>query len=253
MRLRLEAAVLSREKRLRRRKRSEPVLLTESLAGVNRGQLHRVGRLPIGRLAFATRTRQNRRPPFRSPPRIWEGMASALEREREEISTDTAFQTLSSRLLAIHPKARVLGGVLYPSPSPPPPSIRFLATFPPFSSSFENRSTFLLSEFYRGWEGGEGEVGSRRGWNLIVVVVVVVIFSLAFLGIFSRRIRTGLEEEVKSLANRYYLGTRRQPLDDPAGSAMENSYVERHESGGPGRRRSKILVPRWARACCARP
>lgn len=83
MRLRLEAAVLSREKRLRRRKRSEPVLLTESLAGVNRGQLHRVGRLPIGRLAFATRTRQNRRPPFRSPPRIWEGMASALERERE--------------------------------------------------------------------------------------------------------------------------------------------------------------------------
>lgn len=83
-------------------------------------------------------------------------------------------------------------------------------------------------------KGGEGEIGSRRGWNLVVVVVVVVIFSLAFLGIFSRRIRTGLEEEVKSLANRYYLGTRRQPLDDPAGSAMENSYVERHESGGPG-------------------
>lgn len=248
MRLRLEAAVLSREKRLRRRKRSEPVLLTESLAGVNRGQLHRVGRLPIGRLAFATRTRQNRRPPFRSPPRIWEGMASALEREREreEISTDTAFQTLSSRLLAIHPKARVLGGVLYPSPPSLYPLPRdFSSVFELLREPIHLPSLRVLSRM----KGGEGEIGSRRGWNL----VVVVIFSLAFLGIFSRRIRTGLEEEVKSLANRYYLGTRRQPLDDPAGSAMENSYVERHESGGPGRRRSKILVPRWARACCARP
>lgn len=109
-----------------------------------------------------------------------------------------------------------------------------------FSSVFEllrERSSFPLSPSFIGEEreggggggGREGEIGSRRGWNLVGNFFTRVPWNLL----------TGFAQASKKKLNHWQTGTlgqaRRQPLD-PAGSAMENSYVERHESGGPEER-----------------
>lgn len=112
---------------------SRPVLLTELLAGVSRVET-RSGNTMVGRRSTnppVTRVQQNCNDPSGltlavQPADRLEGIAWLLEK----ISTDTAFQTFSSRLLAIHLKAEVLG---CPAPMELPSSPRISLLFPTIS------------------------------------------------------------------------------------------------------------------------
>lgn len=133
------------------------------------------GRLPIGQLAFATRTRQNRnRPPFRLPPeprkRNLEGMTRARVRSLARLKKNFNGHRIPDALLKVishSPKGQDTRRSVVPSP-PPSPLIRFLATFPIFSSSFENdpsfvrESLFLLRVLSR---KSKRETESKRDWK----------------------------------------------------------------------------------------
>lgn len=118
------------------------------------------GRLPIGQLAFATRTRQNRnRPPFRLPPSRagkLEGMAGArarsLARSLARLKKNFNGHRIPDALLKVishSPKGQGTRRSVVPFPSPSSRLfLRFRAPSRTILPSFSRIS--LFSESYRG-------------------------------------------------------------------------------------------------------
>lgn len=130
------------------------------------------GRLPIGQLAFATRTRQNRnRPPFRLPPSRagkLEGMAGArarsLARSLARLKKNFNGHRIPDALLKVishSPKGQGTRRSVVPFPSPSSRLfLRFRAPSRTILPSFSRIS--LFSESYR---ARVRESGRERDWK----------------------------------------------------------------------------------------
>lgn len=130
------------------------------------------GRLPIGQLAFATRTRQNRnRPPFRLPPSRagkLEGMAGArarsLARSLVRLKKNFNGHRIPDALLKVishSPKGQGTRRSVVPFPSPSSRLfLRFRAPSRTILPSFSRIS--LFSESYR---ARVRENGRERDWK----------------------------------------------------------------------------------------
>lgn len=130
------------------------------------------GRLPIGQLAFATRTRQNRnRPPFRLPPSRagkLEGMAGArarsLARSLARLKKNFNGHRIPDALLKVishSPKGQGTRRSVVPFPSPSSRLfLRFRAPSRTILPSFSRIS--LFSESYR---ARVRENGRERDWK----------------------------------------------------------------------------------------